>query len=434
MAAQIVHLLYNIVDRIFIGHMPGGDGAIALTGIGLCFPIITIIAAITSLLSYGGAPLFAIARGAGEEERAEKILNQVAIQLLCCSVVIALLSYLFRKPVLYLFGASDQSFPYANDYLLIYLAGTAFSMLSTGLNSFINAQGFPKHGMMTVTVGAVTNLILDPLFIFVFRMGVQGAALATVIAQFVSFFWVMRFFFSDISLFHFRRELRAPDPVLLKEIVSLGVTGFIMQGTNSLVQIACNVMLRMYGGDLYVGIMTVINSIREVMSLPCQALTQGSQPVISYNYGARLYSRIRAAIRFNTIAAGIYTMAAWLIVIFFPRQLMAIFTEDPAMIDAGAKALFIYFFGFVFMTLQFTGQSAFTATRCVKRAVFFSLFRKVIIVVPLTFFLPVYFGTDGVFLAEPISNVIGGLACFITMILTLYRKFPSDGEPMPENA
>ena len=434
MAAQIVHLLYNIVDRIFIGHMPGGDGAIALTGIGLCFPIITIIAAFTSLLSYGGAPLFAIARGAGEEERAEKILNQVAFQLLCCSVVIALLSYLFRKPVLYLFGASDQSFPYANDYLLIYLAGTAFSMLSTGLNSFINAQGFPKHGMMTVTVGAVTNLILDPLFIFVFRMGVQGAALATVIAQFVSFFWVMRFFFSDISLFHFRRELRAPDPVLLKEIVSLGVTGFIMQGTNSLVQIACNVMLRMYGGDLYVGIMTVINSIREVMSLPCQALTQGSQPVISYNYGARLYSRIRAAIRFNTIAAGIYTMAAWLIVIFFPRQLMAIFTEDPAMIDAGAKALFIYFFGFVFMTLQFTGQSAFTATRCVKRAVFFSLFRKVIIVVPLTFFLPVYFGTDGVFLAEPISNVIGGLACFITMILTLYRKFPSDGEPMPENA
>ena len=434
MAAQIVHLLYNIVDRIFIGHMPGGDGAIALTGIGLCFPIITIIAAFTSLLSYGGAPLFAIARGAGEEERAEKILNQVAFQLLCCSVVIALLSYLFRKPVLYLFGASDQSFPYADDYLLIYLAGTAFSMLSTGLNSFINAQGFPRHGMMTVTVGAVTNLILDPLFIFVFRMGVQGAALATVIAQFVSFFWVMRFFFSDISLFHFRRELRAPDPVLLKEIVSLGVTGFIMQGTNSLVQIACNVMLRMYGGDLYVGIMTVINSIREVMSLPCQALTQGSQPVISYNYGARLYSRIRAAIRFNTAAAGIYTMAAWLIVIFFPRQLMAIFTEDPAMIDAGAKALFIYFFGFVFMTLQFTGQSAFTATRCVKRAVFFSLFRKVIIVVPLTFFLPVYFGTDGVFLAEPISNVIGGLACFITMILTLYRKFPSDGEPMPENA
>ena len=434
MAAQIVHLLYNIVDRIFIGHMPGGNGAIALTGIGLCFPIITIIAAFTSLLSYGGAPLFAIARGAGEDERAEKILNQVAFQLLCCSVVIALLSYLFRKPVLYLFGASDQSFPYADDYLLIYLAGTAFSMLSTGLNSFINAQGFPRHGMMTVTVGAVTNLILDPLFIFVFRMGVQGAALATVIAQFVSFFWVMRFFFSDISLFHFRRELRAPDPVLLKEIVSLGVTGFIMQGTNSLVQIACNVMLRMYGGDLYVGIMTVINSIREVMSLPCQALTQGSQPVISYNYGARLYSRIRAAIRFNTAAAGIYTMAAWLIVIFFPRQLMAIFTEDPAMIDAGAKALFIYFFGFVFMTLQFTGQSAFTATRCVKRAVFFSLFRKVIIVVPLTFFLPVYFGTDGVFLAEPISNVIGGLACFITMILTLYRKFPADGEPMPENA
>ena len=432
MAAQIVHLLYNIVDRIFIGHMPGGEGSIALTGIGLSFPIITIIAAFTSLLSYGGAPLFAIARGAKDEERAEKILNQVAFQLLCCSIFLAVLCYLFRKPVLYLFGASDLSFPYADDYLKIYLLGTAFSMLATGLNSFINAQGFPRHGMMTVTIGAVVNLILDPLFIFVFRMGVKGAALATVISQFISFAWVMRFFLSDTSMFHFKPELRTPDPALLKEIVSLGITGFIMQGTNSLVQIACNVMLRMYGGDLYVGVMTVVNSIREVMSLPCQALTQGAQPVISYNYGARKYSRIRSAIRFNTISAGIYTMAAWLIVIFFPDQLMGIFTEDAAMIEAGARALFIYFFGFVFMTFQFTGQTSFTATKCVKRAVFFSLFRKVIIVVPLTLLLPHFYGTDGVFLAEPISNVIGGLACFITMILTLYRKFPEDGEPMPE--
>ena len=432
MAAQIVHLLYNIVDRIFIGHMPGGEGSIALTGIGLCFPIITIVAAFTSLLSYGGAPLFAIARGAKDDRRAEKILNQVGFQLLCCSILLAVVCFLFRKPVLYLFGASDLSFPYADDYLKIYLLGTAFSMLSTGLNSFINAQGFPRIGMMTVTIGAVFNLILDPLFIFVFHMGVKGAALATVISQFISFAWVMYFFMSDTSMFHFKPELRAPDPVLLREIASLGVTGFIMQGTNSLVQIACNVMLRMYGGDLYIGVMTVVNSIREVMSLPCQALTQGAQPVISYNYGARKYSRIRSAIRFNTISALIYTMAAWLIVILFPDWLMNIFTDDPAMIEAGARALFIYFFGFVFMTFQFTGQTSFTATKCVKRAVFFSLFRKVIIVVPLTFLLPSYFGTDGVFLAEPISNVIGGLACFITMYLTLYRKFPEDGEPMPE--
>lgn len=430
MVAQIVHLLYNIVDRIFIGHMPGGSGAIALTGIGLAFPLTTIIAAFTSLLSSGGAPLFAIARGAHEEKRADKIFNQVTMQLLVSSLALFLFCYLFRRPILYAFGASDQSFPYADAYLRIYLLGTSFTMLATGLNSFINAQGFPRHGMITVASGAIVNLILDPLFIYVFRMGVNGAALATVIAQAVSALWVILFFTSDISLFHFNAKLWLPDWKLLGEITALGITGFIMQGTNSLVQIACNIMLRSCGGDLYVGVMTVVNSIREVMSLPAQSLTQGAQPVISYNYGARKYSRIKSAIRFNTVTAGAYTLLAWFIVILFPKQLMGIFTEDPALIEAGARSLFIYFFGFVFMTFQFTGQSSFTATKCVRRAVFFSLFRKVIIVVPLTFLLPaVGFGVDGVFMAEPISNVIGGLACFITMILTLYHRFPADDTP-----
>ena len=429
MVAQIVYLLYNIVDRIFIGHMPGGEGAIALTGIGLAFPLTTIIAAFTNLLSTGGAPLFAIARGAKDEARAEKILNQTAMSLLVTSLVLFAFCYLFRKPILYLFGASDLSYPYADDYLRIYLFGITCSMVATGLNSFINAQGFPRHGMVTVVSGAVVNLILDPVFIYMFGMGVKGAALATIIAQAVSFLWVISFFFSDTSLFHFRTSLWKPDFRMLKEIVSLGVTGFIMQGTNSLVQIACNIMLKMYGGDLYVGVMTVINSIREVLSLPCQALTQGAQPVISYNYGARKYSRIKTAIRFDTLSAGLYTMLARAAVIFLPRQLMGIFTEDASMISAGAKALPIYFFGFVFMTLQFTGQTTFTGLKCVKRAVFFSLFRKVIIVVPLTFLLPSFFGVNGVFLAEPISNVIGGLACYITMILTVYRRFPEDDQP-----
>ncbi len=429
MVAQIVYLLYNIVDRIFIGHMPGGEGAIALTGIGLAFPLTTIIAAFTNLFSSGGTPLFAIARGANDEHRAGRIFNQVTMQLVVCSLLLFVLCYLFRKPVLYAFGASDQSFPYADDYLKIYLLGTTCSMLATGLNSFINAQGFPRHGMITVISGAVVNILLDPLFIYVFHMGVKGAALATIIAQAVSALWVILFFQSEISLFHFDLNQWAPDWKLLKEIVSLGITGFIVQGTNSAVQIACNIMLKAYGGDLYVGVMTVLNSIREVLSLPAQALSQGAQPVISYNYGARKYSRIKSTIRFNTLASLGYTLLAWLAVILFPTQLMNIFTEDPAMIQAGAEAMFIYFFGFVFMTFQFTGQQAFTSTKCVKRAVFFSLFRKIILVVPLTFLLPtIGYGVNGVFMAEPISNVVGGLACYITMILTLYRKFPEDDQ------
>lgn len=342
MTAQIVHLLYNIVDRVFIGHMPGNTGAAALTGIGLAFPLTTIIAAFTNLVASGGAPLFAIARGAKEEKRASQILNQAAMMLTVSSLILFVFCYLFRRPILFLFGASEASYPYADSYLKIYLLGTTFSMISTGMNSFINAQGFPRHGMITVLAGAVVNIILDPLFIYVFHMGVAGAALATIIAQGVSFVWVLYFFFSDLTMYRMEADLWRPEGSLIKEICSLGITGFIMQGTNSLVQIACNVTLRSFGGDLYVGVMTVINSIREVMSLPCNAITQGAQPVISFNYGARKYSRIKASVKFMTLAAIIYTLAAWAVVIFFPQALMRIFTDDAAMISAGTSALFIY--------------------------------------------------------------------------------------------
>ncbi|MBQ9328336.1 MAG: MATE family efflux transporter [Solobacterium sp.] len=431
MAAQLIHLLYNIVDRIFIGHMPGDVGTIALTGVGLAFPLTTIIAAFTNLFSSGGAPLFAIARGEKNETKAELILNQVMMLLTVSSIIMTIFCYAFRRPILYLFGASDVSYPYANTYLKIYLVGTVFTMISTGMNSFINAQGYPRHGMITVASGAFINLVLDPIFIYIFHMGVAGAALATVISQAVSFLWVMWFFYSDITLYHFKAELWKPDGKLIREISTLGLTGFIMQGTNSLVQIVCNVTLRTWGGDLYVGVMTVINSVREVLSMPCQSITQGSQPVISYNYGARNYTRIRASIKFSTLLAGVYTLLAWTVVVLFPRQLMSIFTPDESLITTGARALSIYFFGFVFMTLQFAGQSTFTALRCVKRAVFFSLFRKVLIVVPLTILLPqMGFGVTGVYMAEPISNLVGGAVSFITMVLTVYRKLPqTDGEP-----
>ena len=424
--AQLVLLLYNMVDRIYIGHLPGVD-SMALTGIGLAFPLTTLIAAFTNLFGTGGAPLFAIARGAGEEQKAEKILGNTFLLLLGCSVVLFVLCYGFRRPVLYLFGASDASYIYADEYLRIYLWGTPFVMLSTGLNGFINAQGFPRIGMLTTIIGAVLNLILDPLFIFVCDMGVGGAALATVISQIVSAVWVLRFLTGKKTLLHIRQQCMRIDRTLVREITSLGLAGFIMQGTNCLVQVVCNATLRSYGGDLYVGIMTVITSVREILGLPVNGLTSGSQPVISYNYGAQKYRRVKQGIRFTAVVGIIYLIAAWIFVIESPEFLISVFTNDAAMIDKGAEALKIYFFGFFFMAFQFTGQSAFTALKDAKHAVFFSLLRKAIIVVPLTILLPRFgLGVNGVFLAEPISNAIGGLACFLTMWMTLYRKLPDE--------
>lgn len=426
--AQLVQLLYNVVDRIYIGHLPGAD-SMALTGIGLVFPLTTLIAAFTFLFGTGGTPLFSIARGAGQEERAGKILGNTVSLLLGTSVVMFVLCYLFRRPVLYLFGASDASCLYADAYLKIYLWGTTFTMLATGLNGFINAQGFPRMGMMTTLLGALLNLVLDPVFIFGLDMGVGGAALATVISQAVSCIWVLLFLTGKKALIPIKRENLRIDGRLAKEIMTLGMSGFIMQGTNCLVQVVCNATLKVYGGDLYVGVMTVINSTREILALPVSGITSGAQPVLGYNYGAKAYGRVRQGIRF-TAALGIgYTLFAWLLVLLTPHLLLSIFTEDAAMIEAGVGAMRLYFFGFFFMAFQFTGQSAFTALGDSRHAIFFSLLRKAVIVAPLTVLLPkIGFGVDGVFLAEPISNAVGGLACFVTMYVTLYRKLECKGK------
>lgn len=428
--AQLVQLLYNVVDRIYIGHLPGAD-SLALTGIGLVFPLTTLVAAFTNLFGMGGAPLFSIERGAGNDERAEKILGNTFTMLFASSFVIFALCYIFRKPVLYLFGASDASYVYADEYLRIYLFGTTFTMLSTGLNGFINAQGFPKIGMMTTLIGALLNLILDPLFIFVSDMGVGGAALATIISQAVSAVWVMHFLLSrkGKAAYHIKLSCMKPEWKLVGDITTLGMAGFIMQATNCMVQVVCNATLKVFGGDLYVGIMTVINSVREIMSLPVSGLTSGSQPVLGYNYGAGKYDRVKSGIRFTAAIGIAYTALAWIIVLIIPKQLMGIFTEDAQTIAYGAEALKTYFFGFVFMAFMFTGQSTFTALGYSKHAIFFSLLRKAIIVVPLVIILPrIGFGVMGVFLSEPISNVIGGLASFITMYVTVYRKLKSKTE------
>ena len=420
--ATAVQVLYNVVDRIYLGHLPGAS-SLALTGVGLIFPIVALITAFGNLFATGGAPLFAISRGAGEPERAEKILNNTFLALMVTALILTGVGYGFRRPVLYLFGTSDDTYPYADAYLTIYLAGTLFSMIATGMNGFINAQGFPGVGMLTIILGAVLNVILDPIFIFVLDMGVRGAALATVISQLVSCLWVLRFLTGNRAMLRLRKQQMRPDFPLLGEIVKLGVPGFIMAGTNCLVQVACNATLQTFGGDLYVGIMTVTNSVREIFSLPVMGITSGAQPVISYNYGAKQYERVRSGIRFNTFIGTAYTAVAWVMILLFPGFWFGIFSDDLSMIGPGMEAMKIYFFGFVFMAFQYAGQTTFQALGDAKHAIFFSLLRKAIIVAPLTILLPrLGFGVLGVFMAEPISNVIGGLASYITMRRTVYKK------------
>ena len=420
--AQLVHLLYNVVDRIYLGHM--GDGnSLALTGVGLTFPVVSLIMAFTALFGNGGVPLFSIQRGAGHEEKAGRILGNSFALLISSSVVLMAVGYLFMKPILFAFGASSESFVYAREYLNIYLLGTAFSMISTGMNGYINAQGFPKIGMCTTVMGAVCNIILDPVFIFGMQMGVAGAALATIISQAISTVWVLRFLTGKRIPIPLVRKNIVIRKDITKDICKLGTASFIMQGTNCLVQVACNTTLQTFGGDLYVGIMTVTNSVREIFSLPVMGITSGAQPVISYNYGAKQYARVRSGIRFNTLIGTAYTAIAWVMILLFPRFWFGIFSDDLSMIGPGTEAMQIYFFGFVFTAFQFSGQTTFQALGDAKHAIFFSLLRKAIIVAPLTVLLPrLGFGVLGVFMAEPISNLIGGLASYITMRRTVYKQ------------
>ena len=420
--AQLVQLLYNVVDRIYLGHMGDGD-SMALTGVGLSFPVITLIMAFTALFGNGGVPLFAIERGKKNEEKAGVILGNSFALLFLSAFVLTALGYIFHKPILFAFGASEDSFVYASAYLKVYLIGTVFSMLTTGLNGYINAQGFPRIGMLSVVIGAVTNIILDPIFIFVFDMGVAGAALATVISQAISAFWVIRFLTGKKAIVPLRMKNIRISAEITKGILKLGTANFIMQGTNFAVQVACNTTLQTFGGDLYVGIMTVAMSVREIVMLPVHGMVHGAQPVISYNYGAKEYQRAKSGIRFNTWVGTIYTMIAWGMIIVIPKFWFGVFSDDVSMMAEGVEMLKIYFFGFAFMALQFAGQSAFQALGDAKHAIFFSLLRKAFIVVPLTLLLPRFgLGVSGVFLAEPISNIVGGFSCYVTMRMTIYKQ------------
>lgn len=426
--AQVVSLLYNLVDRIYIGRMDGGD-SLALTSLGLALPFIILVTGFSNLFGTGGSALFSIVRGSGDEEEAACTMGNSFALLVGVGLLLMLLGEIFKEPLLLLFGASRDTLPMAREYTKIYLLGTVFVMLSLGMNSFINAQGQGGLGMATVWIGAILNMVLDPLFIFKLGMGLKGAAIATVLSQIVSATWT----FYVLALgghveIRLRRRYLALTLGRVKSIVTLGMSGFIMSATNGLVQIVCNATLQTYGGDVYVGAMTVIGSIRELVSMPVMGLTSSAQPVMGYNYGAQKYERVREAIRFESVVSIVYTLIVWGILHLFPEPFVRIFNDSPALVEACVPAMKIYYFGFFMMALQFAGQTAFVALGKARQAVIFSILRKGVIVAPLTVLLPRIsgIGIHGVFLAEPISNFIGGTACFVTMMLTVYRKMPRD--------
>ena len=421
--AQLVNVLYNIVDRVYLGHMEG-DGRLALTGVGVAFPLITTITAFAKLRGSGGAPLCSIERGRGNLKKAEETMGNSLVLLLLLGVVLTAAGYLFKTPLLYLFGASDQTIAYADGYLQIYLAGNIFVMLGLGMNPFIQSQGFAKTGMLTVVIGALLNLILDPVFIYGFGWGVEGAALATILSQMVSAVWVLAFLCGKKAILKLRLSALRPRTELMKQILFLGLSGFTQSVTNSLVQIFCNASLQFYGGDLYVGAMTVIYSIREVVQMPLQGFTQGAQPVLGYNYGAKRYGRVREGIRFVTFVSLAFASFAWLILMLFPGQLIRLFNGEEELLEVGILSLRIHFVLFVFMAFQYAGQNIFVSLGKAKQAVFFSLFRKVILGVPLILLLPHLWnlGIYGVLAAEPVTNIIGGLACYLTMLYLVGRE------------
>lgn len=428
--AQLINILYSIVDRVYLGHMPGAEH-LALTGVGVAMPIIHIVMSVAALCGTGGGPLFAIERGKGNDGEAERIMGNSFAILMLFGALMTTSVIVFRKPILYLFGASDETYRYAGEYLAYYSVGTIFVMIGLGLNPFINAQGFSGIGMLTVTIGAIINTTLDPIFIFALGMGVHGAALATVIAQFCSAVWVLRFLTGRKTTLHLRISCMRLQAKRVKKILALGLSGFCMNLTTSLTQIVCNVTLRRYGGDLYVGVMAVINSLREVVFMPVSGVQNGTVPVISFNFGAGMFGRVRSSIKFSVSLVVIYSAVIWAGIMLFPGALIRVFNREEELIRIGIPAIRIYFALFIFMSLQMASQSVFLGLGRSKNAIFFSLLRKAIVAAPLTILFPMIgMGTNGVFIAEAVSQFVGGAACFSTMYLLVYRKMESSRQEL----
>mgnify|MGYP003369906792 CR=1 FL=1 len=405
--SQVVNALYNMVDRMYIGHIPQ-EGAMALTGVGICFPLIMIISAFAYLVGMGGAPRASIFMGKGEKEMSEKILGNCFSALIITALLLTAVTLIFREPLLYLFGASENTIDYAKGYMGIYALGTIFVQLTLGLNAFISAQGFSKISMMTVVIGAVSNIVLDPIFIFIFDMGVRGAAAATVISQAISAAWAYNFLRGNNTVLRIKREnMRIRKHVLLP-CIGLGVAPFVMMSTESILVLCFNSSLLKYGGDLAVGAMTILSSIMQFAMLPIQGITQGGQPIISYNYGAKNRERVMQAFKLQTICTFSYASALCLLVELVPSVFVSIFTSDPKLTELSCWALRIYMASVFLMGLQMSCQQTFIAFGNSKTSAFLAVFRKVIVLIPLIFILPVFLENKvfAVFLAEPIADVI----------------------------
>ena len=418
-AAQLINMLYNIVDRIYIGHIPV-VGQTALTGVGVTFPIITLVSAFAAFAGQGGAPLASIRLGAGDRRGAEKILGNSLTLLLGAALLLTVGFSLFKEPILYAFGASDATIGYGLDYIQIYLLGTVFVQLALGLNTFISAQGKAMTAMLSVLIGAVLNIILDPVFIFVLDLGVQGAALATILSQAVSAAWVVSFLCSGRSGLRIRREFVRPDRAVIQRIASLGIAPFIMQSTESLVTVVLNTGLQTYGGDLYVGSITIMQSIMQMIVMPTQGITQGTQPIMSYNYGANNYARVRKTFKRLLTVTLTATTTAFAAVALFPGLLARIFTPNQELIDLVIQVMPIFFGGIWALGAQLACQSTFMALGQARTSLFLALLRKVILLVPLALILPrVTDSVMGIYVAEPVADI---LASCTTLTLFLIRR------------
>lgn len=422
--AQVINILYNIVDRIYIGHI-SGVGAAALTGVGLTFPIITLISAFSAFVGTGGAPLASIWMGKNDKKHAEKILGTGVFMLLCFSVVLMVLFLIFQRPLLYAFGASDATIGYAMEYLTIYLLGTVFVEIALGLNPFIIAQGRSTTAMMSIVIGAVINIVLDPVFIFVFHMGVKGAAIATVISQAVSAAWNVKALVDKKAVLKIIPSCIRPELRVMGQIFSLGISPFIMRSTESLISIVLNHQLQKFGGDLYVGSLTIMQSVMQLFSAPLNGYTQGVQPIVSYNFGAGKFDRVKTTYRYMIAGSFLISFLTAASAMIFPEFYAMMFTNEQELITLTGKVMPIFMTGMLIFGLQNGIQPTFLGLGQAKISLFIALLRKVILLVPLALIFPNFFGVMGVYYAEPVADIISALTasilflCNIKKILTM---------------
>ena len=421
--AQIINILYSIVDRIYIGHIEG-VGMEALTGVGVTFPIITLISAFSAFVGAGGAPLASIWLGKGDRKRAETILGNGVTMLVFFTVILMAFFYGFQRPLLYMFGASDATIGYASDYISIYLVGTIFVEFALGLNAFIISQGRSRTAMAAVLIGAAANIILDPIFIFVFHMGVKGAARASVISQALSALWTVGFLVGKRSSLTIKKEALKPDFSVIGRVMALGVSPFIMRATESLISIVLNSGLQRYGGDIYVGSLTIMQSVMQMYTAPLGGFTQGVQPIISYNFGAGNFDRVKKLYRSMIGICFLFSAGATALVIVFPAFFAGMFTNDPGLVELVGEMMPIFMCGMLVFGLQQGIQPVFLALGQAKLSLFIAVFRKVVLLVPLALILPLKFGVMGIYYAEPVSDFISA-ATATTLFLVNIKKIVS---------